>query len=117
MKELLISILEDFCADDVYLQGTLNENEDFPQKFITFFVTDTEDIEHFDDLLIGTAWHFSVIFYSNDPDEVNSVPFEIAAALKNAGFIQEGKGRDIASNIAGYTGWAMDFVIRENENL
>lgn len=117
MKDLLISILETFCPDDVYLQGTLNENEDFPQKFITFFTSDTEDIEHFDDVLVATAWNFSVIFYSDNPVEVNSVPFEIAAALKNAGFIQQGKGRDIASNKAGYTGWAMDFLIRENENL
>lgn len=117
MKELLISILERFCPNDVYLQGTLNENEAFPQKFITFFVTDTEDIEHFDDALVATAWNFAVIFYSNDPAEVNTIPAQISAALKAAGFIPQGKGRDIASNIAGYTGWAMDFLIRENENI
>lgn len=117
MKEKLIAILECFCPDNVYLQGTLNDEEDFPQDFITFFVSDTGDLEYFDNALVGEAWHFSVIYYSNDPAKVNSVPFTISAALKNAGFIPEGKGRDIFSNKAGYTGWAMDFVIRENENL
>lgn len=117
MKERLIAILECFCPDNVYLQGTLNEDEDFPQDFITFFVSDTGDLEFFDNALVGEAWHFSVIYYSNNPAKVNSVPFTIAAALKNAGFIQDGKGHDIFSNRAGYTGWAMNFTIRENENI
>lgn len=117
MKELLISILENFCPDNVYLQGTLNENEAFPQKFVTFFVTDTEGLEHFDNALAATAWNFAVIFYSDDPNEVNTIPAQISAALKAAGFIPQGKGRDIASNKAGFTGWAMDFLIRENENI
>ena len=117
MKEKLIQLLNSICPDNVYLQGTLNENADFPQKFITFFTSDTEDIEHFDNKVAATAWSFSVIFYSNDPAEVNTIPATITAALKNAGFIPDGKGRDIASNKAGYTGWAMDFAIRENENI
>lgn len=117
MKELLISILERFCPDDVYLQGTLNEESAFPQKFITFFVSTTDDLEFYDNALVATAWNFSVIFYSNNPAEVNTIPAQIYAALKQAGFIPQGKGRDIISNAPGYTGWAMDFVIRENENL
>ena len=117
MKDTLISILECFCPDNVYLQGTLNEDEDFPQKFITFFVSDTEDLEFYDNALIGEAWRFSVVFYSNNPAEVNSTPPIISAALKAAGFIPQGKGRDITSGKAGYTGWAMEFVIRENENI
>ena len=116
MKDLLISILECFCPDNVYLQGTLNADEAFPQKFITFFVSDTGDLEHFDDALAGTEWNFSVIFYSNDPDEVKTIPAQISAALKQAGFIPQGKGRDITSSTPNYTGWAMEFLIRENEN-
>ena len=117
MKELLISILEQFCPDNVYLQGTLNAEQDFPSKFITFFVTDTEDLEHYDNDLLATAWNFAVMFYSNNPVEVNTIPAQISAALKNAGFIPQGKGRDIMSGKPGFTGWAMDFLIRENENL
>lgn len=116
MKDLLISILETICPDHVYLQGTLNADENFPQKFITFFVTDTEDKEFFDNQLFGTEWNFSVIFYSNDPDEVKTIPAQISAALKQAGFIPQGKGRDITSSTPNYTGWAMEFLIRENEN-
>lgn len=117
MKEKLIAILELFCPDNVYLQGTLNAEEAFPQKFITFFVSDTEDLEFYDNALVGEAWFLSVIFYSNNPAEVNNTPFTISAALKAAGFIPQGKGRDISSSNAGYTGWAMDFIYRENEKF
>lgn len=117
MKEKLISILECFCPDNVFLQGTLNEDEAFPQKFITFFVTDTNDLEFFDNAPAAAAWHFSVIFYSSNPAEVNSIPFTIAAALKQAGFIPLGKGRDVMSGKPTHTGWAMDFIIRENEKF
>jgi len=117
MKDLLISLLECFCPDNVYLQGTLNEDEAYPQKFITFFVTDTEDLEFYDNAVVGAAWYVSVIFYSSNPAEVNSIPFTIAEVLKRAGFIPQGKGRDIMSSKPSHTGWAMDFVIRENEKF
>ena len=116
VKDILISVLETFCPDDVYLQGTLNPANAYPQKFITFFVSDTSDLEHFDDSLIATRWDLSVIFYSNNPVEVNTIPAQIAAAMKQAGFIQQGKGNDIAVDRALCTGWAMDFIYRENEN-
>lgn len=116
VKDNLIEVLETFCADDVYLQGTLNDAEAYPQKFITFFVSDTSDLEFFDDSLIATQWDISVIFYSNNPVEVNTIPAQIAAALKQAGFIQQGKGYDILADRPPFTGWAMDFIYRENEN-
>jgi hypothetical protein len=117
MKEKLIAILNQFCPDKVFLQGTLNPNEAYPQKFITFFTDVTNDLEHFDNLVIGTAWRFSVMFYSNNPAEVNTIPAQISAALKQAGFIPQGKGNDLMCDKITHTGWAMDFVIRENENI
>jgi hypothetical protein len=116
MKERLINVLESFCPDNVYLQGTLNENDAYPQKFITFFVSTTSNLEFLDDSLIATQWDFSVMFYSNNPVEVNKIPAKIAAALKQAGFIQQGKGYDIVADRPPFTGWAMDFIIRETEN-
>lgn len=116
MKEILIEILEQFCPNNVYLQGTLNEETDYPQKFCTFFVSTTEDNGFYDDVVVSFDWHFSVMFYSDDPAEVNTIPQQIRAALKNAGFIPQGKGNDILSGKPTHTGWATDYIINEREN-
>ena len=116
MKQRLIDVLETFCPNDVYLQGTLTDEEAYPQKFITFFVSDTSDLEFLDDALTASQWDFSVMFYSNNPVEVNTIPAQISSALKQAGFIPQGKGYDILCDNPAFTGWAMDFIIRENEN-
>lgn len=114
MKELLISILEQFCPDNVYLQGSLNPEDAYPQKFITFFTSTTEDNAFYDDDVTAVDWYFSVMFYSTNPVEVNTIPAQISAALKAAGFIPQGRGNDLLSDSPTHTGWAMDFIFREN---
>lgn len=112
MKEKLIAELEKF-GYPVFLQGSLNENAEYPASFITFFVDDTPDNSHYDNETASYAWYFSVIFYSNDPSLVDTVPKEILKALKAAGFTADGKGRDIPSDAPTHTGWAMDLFIIE----
>lgn len=116
MKDMLIQILEQFCPDHVYLQGTLNSDEAYPQKFITFFTSTTEDIDFYSNEVNAIEWNFSVMFYSTDPREVNTIPAQISAALKAAGFIPQGRGNDLLSDRPSHTGWAMDFLYRENIN-
>ena len=114
MKDLLVEILEQFCPDNVYLQGTLNPDSAYPQKFITFFTASTEDNSFYDDDVVAVDWQFSVMFYSDDPNEVNTIPAQISTALKAAGFIPQGKGNDLMADSPTHTGWAMDFLYREN---
>ena len=114
MKELLLSVLERFCP--VYLQGTLNPDEAYPQKFITFFTSTTDDNSFYDNEVAAVDWTFSVMFYSTDPEEVNTIPAIIRRDLKAAGFIPQGKGNDLISDRPTHTGWAMDFIYRENIN-
>lgn len=114
MKEKLIDILERFCPN-VFLQGSMNPAEAYPSEFVTFFVTYTDDDAHYDNAVHAVSWHFAVIYYSDDPLQVNTKPFEIAAALKAAGFVQQGKGSDILSDEPSHTGWAMDFTISEKQ--
>nr|DAW56641.1 MAG TPA: hypothetical protein [Bacteriophage sp.] len=108
MKQDLINELSKF-GYPVFLQGSLNEDDAYPDSFITFWTDDVTDEAHYDDDATAWAWDFSVIFYSNDPVLVNSKPEEIRKALKAAGFIPQGKGRDIPSDEPSHTGWAMDF--------
>lgn len=112
MKKKLIEILEKICPN-VYLQGTLNEDEAFPESFITFWTDTTDDDTFYDNGAKSEIWNFNVIFYSSDPTLVETKPAEIRAALKAAGFIPQGKGNDIPSGKPSHTGWAMDFIIKK----
>lgn len=113
MKDILINILNQFCPDNVFLQGTLNEDEKYPETFITFFTNGVDDWLHFDNANTGFVWTVSVILYSSDPLKVNTMPLNIRKALKQAGFIPQGLGNDIMSDEPTHTGWAMDFIYIE----
>lgn len=113
MKQTLINILETFCPNCVFLQGTLNSEEAYPESFITFWTNYTDDNSHYDNDVFSVDWNFSVIFYSSDPALVNTKPAEIRTALKAAGFIPQGKGNDIPSDRPSHTGWTMDFIYTE----
>ena len=110
MKELLIETLEKL-GYSVYLQGSMTE---YPDSFITFFTTDSSEQGFFDGVPHGTAWTFTVIFYTNNPALMSTVPMEIYTALKSAGFIPQGKGMDIPSDEPTHTGWANDYIYLEN---
>lgn len=112
MKQKLINTLSAFNFP-VFLQGTLNPDEAYPQTFITFWTDSTDDNGHFENKTNSVNWSFSVILYSTDPQIVNTKPDEIRAALKSVGFIPQGKGNDIMSDEPTHTGWAMDFIITE----
>lgn len=113
MKELLISILERFCPDNVYLQGTLNPDVVYPPKLITFFVVEAPFDAFYDDDANFINWAVNVMFYSNNPQEVLDVPPQIITALKAAGFIPQGAGVDLLSDVKTHTGWAMEFLYQE----
>ena len=114
MKQKLISTLQAF-GFPVHLQGTMNAEESYPDTFITFWCSSTEDNLHFDNDVIAVDWSFSVMLYSNSPAIVNTMPKEIISALKDAGFIVLGKGQDIASDESTHTGWAIDCIITEKQ--
>lgn len=112
MKTLLIDTLEKL-GYPVYLQGTMPEDEEYPESFITFFTNDSDDAAHFDNEPVGVAWQYQVIFYSSDPHLVSNVPKDIRVNMRRAGFIPQGYGRDIPSDEPTHTGWAMEFYYLE----
>lgn len=113
MKQKLIDILERHCPNNVYLQGTMRPEESYPEEFVTFWIPSTSDGAHYDNAAAAVNWSLYVIYYSSDPHKVNTKPLEIAADLKAAGFVQQGKGNDILSDEQTHTGWAMDFAYSE----
>lgn len=114
-KTKLINILEGI-QKPVILQGSMAENAAYPDSFITFFTSNTEDIAHYDNDAKKWVWDFQVVNYSNNPLTVAEQAEQIRKKLKEAGFIPQGKGYDIASNEPTHTGWANDYYFIENES-
>lgn len=110
VKEKLITVLETFCPDNVFLQGTLNAEQDYPQKFVTFFITSTQLNAFYDNQENEVDFYISVIFYSNNPTEISTYAENIMRALFAEGFILENAGNDIISDVQTHTGWAMDLI-------
>lgn len=113
MKNLLIDTLETF-GYPVILQGTLAENEQYPDNFITFQTIGSPEQDFLDGEPHGTQWRYAVIFYSSDPEIIPKKSAEIFDKLKEAGFIPQGKGTDILSDEPTHTGWVMEFIYLEN---
>ena len=106
MKDELIELLETF-GYPVRQQGSLTENEAYPQSFFTFWDTDSYDNSHYDNHAISYTWDFDINFYSTDPALVNTMLLRAKALLISNGFIISGKGYDIASDEPTHTGRGM----------
>ena len=113
MKSLLINTLETL-GYPIKLQGSIEQNEKYPDSFFTFWVNNTEDGNHYDNNPINYIWDFDVNFYSINPDLVNTKLLEAKTALKNQGFIISGKGYDVASDEPTHTGMGMNVLKIEN---
>lgn len=112
MKDTLITLLESF-GYPVRLQGSLAENEQYPDSFFTFWNTDTTDGSHYDNDAINYIWDFDVNFYSINPALVNTVLLEVRTLLKNNGWIISGKGYDVASDEPTHTGRSINVIYIE----
>ena len=112
IKTLLQTTLEKL-GYPVYLQNSMDEDEAYPASFITFMTIDSYDAASYDNDTVAWGWQFQVIFYSTDPELVKSEPTKITAALKAAGFIPQGRGRDMPSDVDTHTGWELEFYYLE----
>lgn len=117
MKQNLIAALVK-CGfiegETLVLQGTLAEEKPYPANFVTIWTDYTADNSHFDNNVTSVEWHFTVIFYTNNAEEITTKPIDIISTLRAAGFIPQGKGQDIPSDEQTHTGWAMEFIGVEN---
>lgn len=114
MKELLITLLESFDYP-VFLQGSLGENEAYPESFFTFWNNESYDNDHYDNNPVSYTWNFDINFYSVDPELVNTMLLQAKTLLKQNGFIITGKGYDVASDEPTHTGRGMNALIIDNE--
>lgn len=97
MEDLLIEVLASF-GYPVRLQGSLLEDEPYPDHFFTFWNLASEDSSFYDNKEHSTEFVYDVNFYSINPEWVYTKLRAAIAALKEAGFIISGDGYSVASD-------------------
>lgn len=114
VKQLLIDTIESFNLP-VYLQGSMSDDEQYPDSFFTFWNNSTTDDEFYDNTEFRTIWDFDLNFYSNDPVAVNSTLLTAKQQLKAVGFIPNGSGYDVISDEPTHTGRGMNILYIERK--
>lgn len=112
MKQTLIDVLAAFNFP-VFLQGSLNPEDSYPDSFFTFWVFEAPETSHYDNIAISCDWGFWVYFYSNDPELVETISLAAKRELQAVGFVFEGKPIDANSDVATHTGCMLTCYIKE----
>lgn len=107
MEDKLIEILESF-GYPVRRQGSMEEDESYPDDFFTFWNADSYDASRYDGKTCAIKWEFDVNFYSIDPARAYSVLEEARKRLKRVGFIVTGRGYDAPSDEITHVGRGME---------
>ena len=113
IKNDLVVLLETF-GYPVFLQGSLNPDEQYPDSFFTFWNFDTPETAFYDDAANRAVWGFWIYFYSVDPVLVEQVPEQARQALKQNGYILQGKPSDVSVDRATHSGVMFTAYIFEN---
>lgn len=109
MEDNLIEALSSF-GYPVYRQGSMSNDESYPETFFTFWNNNSTDHSHYDDENYGTEWDFDVNVYSSNPESVYTILANARIALKQAGWIISGQGYDVASDEATHTGRGINAI-------
>ena len=112
MEDKLIEIIESL-GYLVYLQGSLLEDEPYPDSFFTYWNDSADGVSFYDNDENSIIWAYGVYFYSVDPTLVNTKLLELKPLLKKAGFIVTGAGYSVPSDEATHTGRGIDVYYRQ----
>lgn len=103
MKSELISLLESF-GFPVFLQGSLNSKDDYPDSFFTFWNFENPEQTFYDNHANRCVWGFWIYFYSTNPMKVEEIPEKARQLLKSHHWIAGGKPTDIKVDKITHTG-------------
>ena len=115
MKSDLIALLQTL-GYPVFLQGSLNANEAYPESFFTFWNFETPEAAFYDDFAGRAVWGFWVYFYSTNPLLVETEPEKARKLLKSNNWILQGKANDIDVDRPTHTGAFFTIYKYENYN-
>lgn len=110
MEDKLIEILEAF-GYPVHRQGSLSDEEGYPDSFFTFWNNATEEGAFYDNENHSEIGDFDVNFYSTEPDLIYSELLKAKKALKQNGFTIIDAGHDVMSDEPTHTGRGMNVLL------
>ena len=115
VEDILIELLERFNYP-VIRQGSMDEKEEYPDTFITFWNNAEEEHSAYDNITTSVIYDFDVNTYSSDAAKAYDLLREVRICLKENGFIISGRGHDVASDTTTHTGRGMNVLYLKNEN-
>ena len=112
MDDLLYSTL---CklGYPVFKQGSLSENDPYPDHFFTFWNNTADGDSFYDNDETSIIWDYDLNFYTIDPNLTSSKLMEAKSILKETGFIATGAGYDVESDEPTHTGRGMNVFYRQ----
>lgn len=113
MEDLLVSTLSEF-GYPVKLQGSLGEDEEYPEHFFTYWENEGEEKAHYDNTAGADAYDYDVNFYSIDAEAAYTKLREAKKKLVEYGFIVPGNGHSVGSDEPTHTGRGIHVFYRAN---
>lgn len=113
MTGVLVGLLESL-GYPVFLQGSLNADEAYPDSFFTFWNFSAPEGAFYDNDANRCVWGFWVYFYSTDPMLVDTVTEHARMLLKQNGWVPKGRPVDARVDRDTHTGHM--FVVQGIEN-
>lgn len=112
MKQKLIDILSEFGFPVVLKYSVAPK--DYPKDIILIWNFDSSNTQ-FEDAEYATEWGFEVTYLSDNPLNVEKNQKLISKKLKDNGFVADGNGCDVITDISvsSHTGWRCDFYFTE----
>lgn len=102
-EDKLIGILEWF-GYPVLLQGSLADDEEYPETFFTFWNNETTPETFYDNDFHSDVANFDVNVYSTDPQIVYELLRKAIKALKKEGFEFLDTGHSLVSDVNTHSG-------------
>lgn len=98
----------------VFLQGSLNSAEDYPEAFYTFWEFEAPELSYYDDTANKCNHGYWIYFYSNDRNLVITELEKARKMLIENGFTSSAKPIDVASDRVDFTGKMIEVYLLEN---
>lgn len=109
MEDELIKLLESF-GYPVRRQGSLADDEDYPETFFTFWNNDEYEKRAYDNETKFVEYDFDVNVYSIDSELAYDLLNQARQLLKSNGFVTPSRGYDVTSDEKTHTGRGMNIL-------
>lgn len=97
----------------VYLQGSMGDDESYPDAFYTYFNNDSGGAMYYDDAENAVVWDFDVNAYATNPDTAQEMLLQARDALRAMGYVCAGSGYDVISDEPTHTGRGINATYKE----